>query len=353
MTKSGAHLYQISKPLDNVEPGGTQKGSPKRVPSDKSTEWVPTEATQTAGLKGTVKKKKISPSEYNAIPLKVAASEAQKKVLDYLASVGPHFNSVPNIARVLGLNEKAVRRAINKFHELDVVIKEYDASNPTGLRLIPQTEVLRQLSLPRVPTSGQIDSSSFYTSLSKIPLSEITSSEFRTQYPALYDIGFGSDQVRQIVRGRLKHGDPIEDLTESLAHADWELAKNGFLRMANGLPADKSPCGFLYKHLVKVGGYWPAPEGYMSPRKRAHLDKQKQLREELEALKKLERVEYELWVAKLSDGEKAELRLEVVRQQQVAGNPGVTVEYLGPIDQWLLPFWREKIKKSSADQGDA
>lgn len=352
MTKTGAYIYQISQPL-NAETGGTQKGSPKRVPSEKSTEWVPTKATQEDRPKGVAKKKKLSPSEFNAIPLKIAASEAQKRVLDYLASVGPHFNSIPNIARVLGLNEKAVRRAVNKFHEQGIVIKEYDSTNPTGLRLIPQVEILRKLNLPRVPTYGQVDSFSFNTSQSKGHLSQITSSDFRTQYPSLYDIGFGPDQVRQIVRGRLKHGDPIDDLEESLAHADWELAQNGFLRMANGLPADKSPCGFLFKHLVKVGGYWPAPQGYISPRQRALLDKKKQLREELAELKKLERVEYDLWVAKLSDEEKKDLRLKVVKQQQVAGNPGVSAEYLGPMDQWLFPFWCETIKKRSVGPEEA
>jgi len=267
----------------------------------------------------------------------------QELIWNHLCDQGAHETTVPEIARILGLNDKQVRRAIDKFSDQRILRKEYDPKKPSKQKLTPLAPKFNSGHNKWVPTSGQIDrSNNTLSNLNRFV--NMTSSEFRTYFPQLYErIGFGPSQVKEIIKARANAGDPIEDLVESLEHAEWELETCGHISLDNGQLADE-PAGYLFSRLKKVGGYKPAPKGYVSMKVRALQDKKQRLDQECEALLEKEKAAFGLWIQKLSTKEKESIKRQVLKERKKQGNNSVSEDFLGPESQWLFAYWREHIK---------
>lgn len=135
----------------------------------------------------------------------------------------------------------------------------------------------------------------------------ITDERIQFQWPDLYKVGFGADQVRQVVEALVSIGKPTERVIIGLDHADWELAQNnGNLMDSHGRLVSK-PAGYIFNSLAKTG-YYRRPSGYVSPEELAEKDAVETAKKILEARNARKETEYQIWFGNLSQEEKAAIR---------------------------------------------
>jgi hypothetical protein len=169
--------------------------------------------------------------------------------------------------------------------------------------------------------------------------------EFRSLYPLLTQIGFGASQLRQVAELRHKLADDLDNLFQSLDHAEAELESFGHLMAKDGAPP-ANPCNYLFKSLARRGGYYRAPTGYRSPDQVAHEDRARRANTEREAMEKTDRAEYSLWKQKLSVQERADLTHRQLEVERCRGR-AIRGELVGG-GEWLLElYWNENIRTSA------
>jgi DNA-binding MarR family transcriptional regulator len=99
-------------------------------------------------------------------------------------------------------------------------------------------------------------------SIWKNELLSLTRDECGILWPSLLSVGFGPDQIRQIVEHRLRLDLPLDDIMGSLHSAEWELADGHFPQTNKGVAS------YLFVTLRTKGTYRRLP-GYVSPEQQA------------------------------------------------------------------------------------
>ena len=93
-------------------------------------------------------------------------------------------------------------------------------------------------------------------------LLSLTRDECDILWPSLLAVGFGPNQIRQIVDHRLRLDQPLDDIMGSLHSAEWEVANGHFTQTNKGVAS------YLFVTLRNKGTYRRLPD-YVSPEQQA------------------------------------------------------------------------------------
>lgn len=141
----------------------------------------------------------------------------------------------------------------------------------------------------------------------------VTDEEISSKYPALAGVGFGADQLRQIVNKRDKSGDHLNMVLTSLEYANYGI-KNGGFKDSKEQPVEKL-LGYIFKALL-IGGKLNKPEGFKTAEEQAADAAEGQLRAIKKAKKREMDALHEIWLLELSDEE----RERILRKSNGAPN---------------------------------
>lgn len=133
-------------------------------------------------------------------------------------------------------------------------------------------------------------------------LEALTEDDMAYHWPNLARVGFGTCQIRQIVKRLGQIGIGAEKVMQGLTYAEWEL-ENGTMRDKYGEPVS-SPVSWVFTSLAKHG-YYRRPEGYVSPQEQAELDAAEEAKRIIAACEARQKAELDAWVLGLSPEERA------------------------------------------------
>jgi len=121
-------------------------------------------------------------------------------------------------------------------------------------------------------------------------------------WPELSRQGFGTDQIRQIVKRLAQVNIGAGRIMQGLTHAEWELRAN---RMCDksGNPVT-NPVSWVFK-ILATQGYYPRPDGYRSPQEQAEQDAIEELKRQTTAHEARQAAEAEAWIARLGPDERS------------------------------------------------
>ncbi|MDL2280132.1 hypothetical protein LJC15_05695 [Desulfovibrio sp. OttesenSCG-928-G11] len=135
----------------------------------------------------------------------------------------------------------------------------------------------------------------------KEKLEALTEEDIIFHWPSLARAGFGTMQIRQIIRRREQVGEPLEHVMQGLTFAEWELYRQ-CMKDAKG-NAVGAPLNWVFS-ILATQGYYPRPSGYISPAEQAERDRENILQREQEAREARFSAEAEAWAAALSPAER-------------------------------------------------
>ena len=133
-------------------------------------------------------------------------------------------------------------------------------------------------------------------------LESMTESDIAFHWPELARLGFGTHQVRQILHRLAETGTGPERIIQGLTHAAWELAA-GRMCDSTGKPV-ANPVNWVFIILARQG-YYPRPEGYVSPQEQAELDAAKEAERLATAYEARQTAEADAWMTRLAPDERS------------------------------------------------
>lgn len=131
-------------------------------------------------------------------------------------------------------------------------------------------------------------------------LEALTEDDIAFHWPELARLGFGTDQIRQIISRLAQVNIGAGRIMQGLTHAEWELCA-GRMRDKSGSPVT-NPVSWVFK-ILATQGYYPRPEGYRSPQEQAECDATKELQQQTAAYEARMEAEAQAWVARLAPDE--------------------------------------------------
>ena len=135
-------------------------------------------------------------------------------------------------------------------------------------------------------------------------LEALSEEDIKLNWPKLAAAGFGTLQIRQIIRNQEKLGNGVENVFTGLTYAEWEL-ENDKMRGKQG-ELVKSPLNWVFSSLVRHGCY-RRPEGYISPEEQADLNRMEELKKQKETRKARIEMELQEWLAHLTPEKKYDI----------------------------------------------
>ena len=245
-------------------------------------------------------------------------SRNMKEILSLLVQeygTGASFKtSCTNINRVTGIHSGSVQRILTKFAAEGYLTKQRcreGSFQGFEIRLKPVCNYFHNFVLNEaifVRTAVPTVSSSIVSSINKSTYSEealkilaVTDDEIKSKYPAVAAIGFGADQLQQIVDKRDPRGKSLHMVLTSLEFANYGIENGGFID-SDGDHVEK-PLGYIFKALVRSGKI-NKPEGFKTAEEQAADEAEERLRIFKEAKKREMDALYEIWLLELSDEER-------------------------------------------------
>jgi hypothetical protein len=249
-------------------------------------------------------------------------TQKQRAVLSYLIETRPDIVSFAQLGEAVGLREATTRTILRRLAVLDFINFERARDgqiqgvrinfNESRCKRFTQGHSLDQSSSQPVSkplTSKKIDlKEEIY--LSKDELGEmllhLSDELFAQQWPDLPVIGFGTNQIRQVVESRRAVGKPNSHLVEALDHANFELRdhreRHKELLDQYGKPVDNK-ANYVFRALCNTG-YYRRPLAYVSPAEQKEIDAETEARQVVEAHKKREEAEFQAWCCRLTQEER-------------------------------------------------
>jgi hypothetical protein len=132
-------------------------------------------------------------------------------------------------------------------------------------------------------------------------LEALAEGDIAFHWPELARLGFGTHQIRQICERLEQAGIRPERVMQGLTHAEWELAA-GRMRDKAG-QSIQNPVNWVFK-ILATQGYYPRPEGYVSPQEQAERDAAEEVKRVAEARKARLQAECAAWIAGLTGAER-------------------------------------------------
>jgi hypothetical protein len=140
-------------------------------------------------------------------------------------------------------------------------------------------------------------------------LESLTEDDIAFHWPHLAKAGFGTCQIRQIAERLAQVNISVEKVMQGLTYAEWEL-ETGNMRDKEG-KAIELPVNWVFAILAKQG-YYPRPQGYVSPQEQAELDAAEEAKRITIARKARVEADCGAWIAGLSQ----EQRRTILAEQQ-------------------------------------
>lgn len=249
------------------------------------------------------------------------------------------------VAKRLGFTEISVRRYFDEFSKLGFFKKEtYRHGVCQGVQLFLIHSRCRQFkqidptydptpdpTTKYDPTPDPSNDPTIYMKKERKNLS-FSLEIFRARWPQVLAVGFGPDQVGQVMVSREAEGKPPINnsaVAEALDRAEWELATTGGLVDLKGQKPVSNVPGYVFKSLVTWGTFRPHPD-YALHEEAELAERKKVLERKRKALAEREDVDFEIW--KIDQGEAG---IEAVME----GFPG------GNRDAWLKVQWKKILNK--------
>ena len=132
-------------------------------------------------------------------------------------------------------------------------------------------------------------------------LEQLSENDIAFHWPELAKTGFGTDQIRQILRRNREVAIPSQRVFQSLNHAEWARA-HGTLSDSSGNPV-RSPNAWVFTILARQG-YFPRPDGYLSPEEQAKRDEAEEERKANTQQSILLQKRFEHWCENLTQEER-------------------------------------------------
>ena len=130
----------------------------------------------------------------------------------------------------------------------------------------------------------------------KRKLEDLSEEDIAFHWPVLNRDGFGTAQIRQICHRLHKAGLAVDNVLPSLTYAEWDMA-TGNRKDAQGNPIAR-PSHWVFQTLARQG-YYPRPDGYVSPQEQAERDATEEQRRLAEAQEARFKASCETWAAQL------------------------------------------------------
>jgi len=124
-------------------------------------------------------------------------------------------------------------------------------------------------------------------------LEALTEDDIAFHWPCLSKLGFGTDQIRQIVKRLAQVNLGVEKVMQGLTYAEWELIHES-MRSAKG-ESVTSPVSWVFK-ILATQGYYPRPENYISPKEQADLDAAEEIKTLTAAYETRRQTEADAWI---------------------------------------------------------
>jgi hypothetical protein len=160
-------------------------------------------------------------------------------------------------------------------------------------------------------------------------LDTLTEDDIAFHWPELAGQGFGTHQIRQIVDRLAQVNIGPERISQGLIHAEWELTA-GKMRDKSGNPVS-SPVKWVFK-ILATQGYYPRPQGYVSPQEQAELDAAEEAKRITAARKARFEADCDAWISGLSQ----EQRRTILAEQQS--------QFSMPENVIFSRYYREKVR---------
>lgn len=180
-------------------------------------------------------------------------------------------------------------------------------------------ETVSQLNTKNSLLDRQIEELSVCEEEKKIQ--ELTENDLRLHFPKLSAIGFGVDQLEQILKNLKKVNKSTNRVLKGMEHAEFELANNS-LQDAKGNDV-LQPLGYIFNSLSK-NGYYRKPKNFISQEELAAAEIEQSEAARIEAKQKQEDNEFKLWLETLTESEKQDL----------------LKDRMGPEKTWLRYKWK-------------
>jgi hypothetical protein len=167
-------------------------------------------------------------------------------------------------------------------------------------------------------------------------LESLTEDDIAFHWPELAGQGFGTHQIRQILHELSRKNIGPERVMQGLIHAEWELA-SGRMRDKEDKPIEL-PVNWVFAILARQG-YYPRPQGYVSPQEQAELDAAEEAKRLTAARKARLEADCDAWIAGLSQEQR---RMILAEQQNRFSMPENVV---------FSRYYREKIRPALESGG--
>ncbi len=254
-------------------------------------------------------------------PKPLTKTRQQKTVFGYLAANPDIITSVNNLSEILAIPPATLRKTLTLFERSGRIRKSRIGND--GLRIVFLNPTwIDQTVRPHGLTmwSDQKDSKKDRKESSL----SFSSKTFELTWPNLHRVGFGPEQIEQVLQNLAAQQKSPDRLVRSLDHAEWELER-GVMADKNGNPV-ADPCSWVFTALARTG-YYRRPAGYVSPEEQAARDAEQDARAVTTARKQAETAQFETWRDSLSPDDLA---------AAMVGYPG------GPRDAWLRACWKRR-----------
>ncbi len=171
----------------------------------------------------------------------------------------------------------------------------------------------------------------------------LSEADIELYWPYLASEGFGTNQLRQVTQRRKHAGQDNSRLVQGMHYAEWDLA-HGTIRTAKGETV-ASPISWIFSILVRQG-YYPRPQGYISPEEQVELDAQAE-RARLKELRDLrQKEEFAFWEESLSQEEQERIIHEVTKGRGASDKTPLRIYFKEKV-------WCEFLSRQKNDDGDA
>lgn len=174
-------------------------------------------------------------------------------------------------------------------------------------------------------------------------MESLSEADMELYWPCLVADGFGTNQLRQVSQRLRKAGIANLNVLQGLHYAEWDL-EHGTMRTAKGEPVASST-NWVFTILARQG-YYPRPQGYISPEEQVELDAQAE-RARLKELRDLrQKEEFALWEESLSQEEQERIIHDVTKGRGASDKTPLRIYFKEKV-------WREFLLRQKNDDGDA
>jgi hypothetical protein len=163
---------------------------------------------------------------------------------------------------------------------------------------LPATQAQLKADNTILEQSERINLSNFSgESTSRRLLEALTEDDISFHWPSLAKEGFGTVQIRQFLTRLGQAGLSVQRVLESLRHAEWALTHSCMRDGDGGIV--RTPLNWVFKIIAKEG-YYPRPEGYISPQEQAERDAEVEAKRRTTAIEARIDAECQAWLLTLS-----------------------------------------------------